>query len=72
MAAVWDVVKKHVIFSLDVKAMFPALPVKEISDYIVNTVYENPTFFFSPEELENGHVSEFPERNAFKELVESV
>ena len=64
--------KTHAIISLDVKSMFPALPVKEISHIIAKKVFENPTFYFDAEELEGGHVSEFPDREAFKTLLDNV
>ena len=57
--------------SLDVSKMFPSLPVKEISKLIIERVYSNPIFYFEAEELENGHVSEFPDTIAFQNLVET-
>ena len=64
--------EEHTVMSLDVSKMFPSLPVKEISKLILDRVYSNPNFFFDAEELKDGHVSEFPDKSAFQNLVETV
>jgi hypothetical protein len=50
----------------------PGLPVKEISNLIAKKVFENPTVYFDAEELEGGHIAEFPDREAFKNMLDNV
>jgi hypothetical protein len=57
--------------SFDVKNMYPSIPLKKAIDYIINKIYQNPTTYFLPEEV-NGEGVLFPPQNIFRRLLEGA
>ena len=66
------ITNEHCIWSADIVSMYPNINITNAIDVIIETVYKDPTIYFEPEDLDDGSINFYVQKNIFKSVLTSV